>query len=67
MNYEQWIGKKVRKVRKNDRQPKPFKSGFKVNTVAGIIDHPMRPGEPAFTFKEDDSYVSCHFCQLEVS
>jgi hypothetical protein len=64
MNYEEWVGQKVRKVRTNNRQPKPFKSGFKVNTVAGVINHPIR-NVPAFTFKEDDSYVDCRSCQLE--
>lgn len=38
-------------------QPKPFKSGKLINTVSGFIDHPIR-NEVAFTFFDDDSYVS---------
>lgn len=62
--YEEWVGHEVRKTSKPGTQPHPFKSGSKVNTVKGIIPHPQLPGKPAFTFKEDDSYVACHTCQL---
>lgn len=41
---------------------KPFKSGEKVATVKGVIDHPQLPGEPAYTLVEDDSYVRCSYC-----
>jgi len=51
------IGKKVIKYPSN----KPFKSGFKVNTVKSIITHEIT-GRPAFTFEEDDSYVECRQC-----
>jgi len=59
MNYEQFIGKQVQKVRNGNRQPKPFKSGLKINTVSGIINHPIL-NKPAFVFVEDDSYVACN-------
>jgi hypothetical protein len=67
MNYEDNIGKKVTKKRTNKygkpRQPKPFKSGFQVNTVKAIIEHPTL-NIPAYTFEEDDSYVECRRCYL---
>lgn len=64
MEFENWIGQRVRKTARRPVEPKPFKSGSKVNTVAGIIDHPQLPGQKAFTFVEDDSYVACRTCQL---
>ena len=60
MNYEAWIGRRVQKRGRG----KPFKSTFKINTVKGIVDHPYRPGRPAFLFFEDDSFVSCETCEL---
>lgn len=45
------------------REPKPFKSGLKENTVKGIIAHPIL-NIPAFIFEEDDSYVECRRCKL---
>lgn len=59
-----WIGKKVRKTRAGGRQPKPFKSGFRVNTVKDLIYHPQLEGKLAFTFVEDGSYVACEACEL---
>ena len=60
MNYEDNIGKRVTKNRTNKSgekmQPKPFKSGLQVNTVKGIVEHPILK-IPAYTFEEDDSYV----------
>ncbi len=54
--WQHFIGQKVTKSRK------PFKSGSKVNTVAGVvIHHPT--GLPGFTFVEDDSVVECWRCQ----
>jgi len=53
------IGEKVEKISK-----KPFKSKFKVNTIKGIIYHPQRIGKLAYTFYEDDSYVSMEQCKL---
>jgi len=44
---------------------KPFKSGNKINTVSGIINHPQRQGKLAFVFYEDESHVSAEIC-LEV-
>lgn len=48
------------KVKKKSN--KPFKSGNKVNIVNGVIKHP-KVDELAFTFKEDDSYVSIYMCE----
>lgn len=60
MSYEELIGKKVRKTSRNGNmnEPKPFKSGSKINTVKGIVMHPQL-NIPAYTFHEDDSYVAC--------
>lgn len=52
------IGQKVEK-----KSGKPFKSTFKVNTVKGIIPHPILTGKHAYTFEEDDSYVSVVQCK----
>ncbi len=51
------VGKKVVKFPSR----KPFKSGFKINTVKGIITH-EHTGLPAFIFQEDDSYVEVRKC-----
>jgi hypothetical protein len=51
------VGRKVFK-----KSMKPFKSMLRVNTVKGIIPHPMCPGKLAYIFEEDDSYVSCESC-----
>lgn len=56
-HLELLIGKKVIKFPSN----KPFKSGFKTNTVKDVIVHEIT-GRPAFTFEEDDSYVECRQC-----
>lgn len=66
INYNNWIGKKVWKkgqIKNQEHNPKPFKSGLKINTVKGIINHPYL-NVPAFTFEEDDSYVACATCLL---
>ena len=56
------IGKKTKKTsHKPGLEPKPFKSGFKVNTIKGIIEHPILQ-IPAYTFEEDESYVECRRC-----
>ncbi len=47
----------------NPPEPKPFKSGFKVNTIKGVINHPQL-NIPAYTFEEDDSYVECRRCVI---
>ncbi len=54
---ETLIGKKVRK-----KSARPFKSTFRVNTVKAVIIHPIL-GEAAYTFEEDDSYVSVKRCE----
>jgi hypothetical protein len=59
MEYAEYVGRQVHKRRSG----KPFKSGNKVNTVAGVITHPQL-NIPAFTFEEDDSYVECRKCEL---
>lgn len=47
---------------------KPFKSGYKVNTVKGVIDSPYKinpdtgVGVPSYTFMEDESIVECAAC-----
>lgn len=53
------IGKKVHK----QKSGKPFKSGRKINTVKGIIDHPILH-VPAYTFYEDESFVECRRCEV---
>jgi hypothetical protein len=53
------IGKRVRKHKSN----KPFKSTFWINTVKGVIVHPIL-NRPAYTFEEDDTYVECGRCQV---
>lgn len=64
VSWSKMIGKTVSKRRASaGREPKPFKSGFKVNTVKGLIFHPQL-NVPAFTFEEDDSYVECRKCIL---
>lgn len=58
------IGTKVCKL-----SGKPFKSGNLVNTVTGIIDHPYKinpdtgKGVPAYTFKEDCSFMEAAGCR----
>jgi hypothetical protein len=66
MDYLDNIGKKVTKCRHGGTEPKktnakPFKSKLMVNTVRGVINHPHL-NVPAYTFKEDDSYVECARC-----
>jgi len=67
MNYEENIGKKTQKTTSgrtnNHRRGKPFKSGFMINTIKGIINHEQL-NVPAYTFEEDDSYVECKRCEI---
>ena len=57
------IGNKVYKTSSTvNSQPKCFKSGNRINTIKDVIWHPIIWGEPAYTFFEDDSYVSCRHC-----
>jgi hypothetical protein len=59
------IGSKVWKNHKtaSQFQPKPFKSGLKVNTVTGVVEH-EQTGRLGFTFAEDDSVVECFRCSI---
>jgi len=64
ISYMDDIGKRCSKTaNRHGREPKPFKSGLKVNTITGIIDHPIL-NIPAYTFIEDDSYVECRRCEV---
>jgi hypothetical protein len=54
--WETWIGKQVYK--------ESGKSGAKLGTVTGIIEHPITEN-PAFTMLEDGTYVECRRCMLE--
>ena len=58
---EKNIGKRCTK--KNNTKKRPFKSGFKTNTISGVINHPIL-NIPAYTFVEDDSYVECRRCEI---
>ena len=52
------IGTRVYKFSGN-----PFKSGFKVATVTGVVTNEHDPKKrPAYTFEEDDSIVNCELC-----
>lgn len=60
--FKENIGKKVKKTPyKEGLETRPFKSGFKTNTVKDVILHPILE-IPAYTFYEDDSYVECRRC-----
>jgi len=59
LEYSENIGKKVAKLASG----KPFKSRLKVNTVKGIIEHPILEIS-AYTFEEDESYVECRRCTV---
>lgn len=61
--FKEWVGRKVHKTSKDGNEPKPFKSGRKINTVKEIIEHPILH-VPAFTFEEDESFVECRRCLL---
>lgn len=63
--WNSMVGQKVWKNPKTTSKfsPKPFKSGFKVNTVTGVVQHPFTP-HLAFTFAEDDSKVECFRCSI---
>lgn len=54
-----WVGRKVYKP-----SGKKFKSGLTYNTVKAVVDHPVMPNLPAFTFHEDDSVVEARRCML---
>ena len=67
--FEENIGKKCKKRPLDDKnigkyKLKPFKSGLKINTIAGVINHPKLEGKMAYTFEEDESYVECRRCEV---
>lgn len=67
-NFEEAIGHKVFKIstkNRNTTKVKPFKSGQKFNTVKGVIYHPIL-NIPAYIFEEDDSYVECRRCFVQI-
>lgn len=61
--YLENVGKRVTKTSMKPT-PKPFKSGLKVNTIKGVINHPIL-NIPAYTFYEDDSYVEVGRCIIQ--
>lgn len=65
MDYKANIGRRVTKgsISRGDANQKKFKSGLLINTVKGVINHPIL-NIPAYTFEEDDSYVECRRCFL---
>ena len=56
--FEKNIGKKCRKSRGGVKEPKPFKSGSKINTIKGVTMNP-HINKVAYSFEEDDSVVNC--------
>jgi len=65
-DYELNIGKRVCKAtQRKYGNGKPFRSGNKVNTIKGVIMHPIMH-IPSYTFVEDDSYVECRRCVIVV-
>lgn len=59
-DYTIYIGQGVKK-----RSGKPFKSGFKINTVKAVTTNPFT-GKMAFSFIEDDSTVHVGLCCMAV-
>jgi len=58
MNYEENIGRRVTKGSiSRGANRKPFKSGFLINTVKSVVNHPILN-----VFEEDESYVECRRC-----
>lgn len=67
-DVDRWNSMFGQKVWKNPKttsksEPKPFKSGLKVNTVTGVVIH-EQTGRPGFTFAEDASVVECFRCSI---
>jgi hypothetical protein len=63
-----WHGMVGQKVWKNPKttskfEPKPFKSGFKINTVKAVVVHEQTQ-RPGFSFVEDESVVECFRCSI---
>ncbi len=64
IDYTENIGKRVIKHDPTtNKKIRPFKSTFQINTVKGVVNHPIL-NIPAYTFLEDDSYVECRRCYL---
>lgn len=65
--YQLNIGKRVRKcsIGKQKVNRNPFKSGFLVNTIKDVVNHPIL-GIPAYTFIEDDTCVECRRCKVVI-
>lgn len=64
--YEGYVGRKCTKKSINGLKHykvKPFKSGAKINTIKGVINHPHL-NIPAYVFHEDDSYVECRRVEI---
>lgn len=57
--YQDHIGKQVYKP-----SGKPFKSRNKINTVTGLMNHPVT-GRACYTFEEDDSHVEIIKCKVK--
>jgi hypothetical protein len=63
--WEKMIGQQVWKNPKTTSkfEPKPFKSGNKINTVRGTIRHPITQ-QLSFLFEEDNTFVECSRCSI---
>jgi len=62
-NIEDYLPNIGKQCRKKCKTMKPFKSGFKVNTIKGVIMHPIL-NIPGYTFVEDESFVECRRCRV---
>lgn len=63
-DYKEMVGQRVWKKPINSKfSPKPFKSGFQINTVKDVVISPYT-NNLAFTFQEDESIVDCKICSI---
>ncbi len=65
--YKRYISLPVcKKSNKFGNIPKPFKSGKKINTIKGVVEHPFLFSKKAlaFIFEEDDAIVACEGCRI---
>jgi len=60
-NPNKW--KADRSTKNRAKRLRKFKSGKYINTIKGVITHPILK-IPAYTFVEDDSYVECRRCTI---
>jgi hypothetical protein len=60
MKYDgrRMVGLKCKKKSKKGTEPKPFKSGLKINTIKALAINPNTKNF-AFEFEEDESVVDC--------